>query len=168
MRIRGQVKLWDWKNGTIVRDWMEHTAEVYSVDWNLVNKVLRSLLAPSEALTPRVLQEYCVSGSWDNTAKLWHPDKTSSIRTFRGHTNCIYTTVWHPRHAELFASCSGDSTVRIWDMNGALAVRALSARGRLNDGVPAKRQTSDLCKSSLPTSTRCSRASGTSTTQTSS
>ena len=39
----GTVKLWDLKSNKLLRNWAEHSAEVYSVDWNLVNKVRRSV-----------------------------------------------------------------------------------------------------------------------------
>ena len=35
----GSVRIWDIKTNKILRLFEEHTAEVYSVDWNLVTKV---------------------------------------------------------------------------------------------------------------------------------
>lgn len=85
-------QLWDLKTNKLLREWKEHTAEVYAVDWNLVNK------------------EQILSGSWDCTIKLFHPDELGSITTFKEHTKCIYACQWHPRHAEMFASTSGGQT----------------------------------------------------------
>jgi len=34
----GSVKLWDLKSNKLLQNYNEHTAEVYAVDWNLVNK----------------------------------------------------------------------------------------------------------------------------------
>jgi len=95
----GSVNLWDLKTNKLLREWREHTAEVYAVDWNLVNK------------------EQLLSGAWDNTIKLYHPDESGSIATFREHSKCIYSVQWHPRHADQFASTSGDNTLKIWDVN---------------------------------------------------
>lgn len=54
----GSVRLWDVVNDRILQEYAEHTAEVYSVHYNLVNK------------------ENIITGAWDNTIKLWHPDET--------------------------------------------------------------------------------------------
>jgi len=42
------------------------------------------------------------------------------LRTFKGHRKCIYSTVWHPKNPDLFASTSGDCTLKIWDCNGSV------------------------------------------------
>jgi peroxin-7 len=83
-----------------IRSFEEHKAEVYSVDWNMVEK------------------ERFISGSWDDTIKLWHPEVQHSIRTFREHQYCVYSAIWSPSNADLFASVSGDCTLKIWDCNG--------------------------------------------------
>jgi peroxin-7 len=96
---RPLLQLWDLKSNTLLRSWKEHTAEVYSVDWNLVDK------------------ERLISGAWDNSIKLYHPEEAGSIGTFTEHTKCIYSTQWHPRNGDMFASTSGDCTVKVWDTN---------------------------------------------------
>lgn len=40
----GSVNIWDISTNKVFRSYMEHTAEVYAVDWNLVNKVRAQLL----------------------------------------------------------------------------------------------------------------------------
>lgn len=35
-----------------------------------------------------------LSSSWDDTIKLWSLNHPSSLRTFPGHTYCVYQTVW--------------------------------------------------------------------------
>ncbi|RYR36166.1 hypothetical protein Ahy_A10g051197 isoform A [Arachis hypogaea] len=39
-----------------------------------------------------------------------------SLRTFKEHSYCVYSAVWNPRHADVFASASGDCTLRVWDV----------------------------------------------------
>lgn len=103
--------MWDLKSNKLLREWREHTAEVYAVDWNLVNK------------------EQIISGAWDHTIKLYHPDELGSIMTFKEHTKCIYSCQWHPRHAEQFASASGDGTLKIWDTNDRRSAMTINAHG---------------------------------------
>uniref|UniRef100_A0A6N2KEL6 Peroxin-7 n=1 Tax=Salix viminalis TaxID=40686 RepID=A0A6N2KEL6_SALVM len=56
------------------------------------------------------------SSSWDDTIKLWTLDRPASIRTFNEHAYCVHSAVWNSRHTDVFASASGDRTVRIWDV----------------------------------------------------
>lgn len=64
-----------------------------------------------------VNKENIISGSWDNSIKLWHPDELRSIATYREHEKCIYSTIWHPKHPDMFASTAGDCTVKVWVKN---------------------------------------------------
>lgn len=72
--------------------------EVHSVDWNQVGKTT------------------FISGSWDETIKLWDPLYDHSLMTFKEHKSCIYATIWSPTHPDRFASASGDHTLKIWDI----------------------------------------------------
>nr|XP_034966470.1 peroxisomal biogenesis factor 7 [Zootoca vivipara] len=72
--------------------------QVYSVDWSQARG-----------------EQLVVSGSWDQTAKLWDPAVGQSLCTFKGHEGVIYSTIWSPHIPGCFASASGDQTLRIWD-----------------------------------------------------
>ncbi|KAI4325565.1 hypothetical protein MLD38_030950 [Melastoma candidum] len=55
------------------------------------------------------------------------PPSPTTLRTFLEQSYSIYSVIWHPRHADVFASASGDRTVRIWDVrdpNSTLVVPA--------------------------------------------
>jgi WD40 repeat protein len=52
VNVACSAQLWDLKTNKLLREWKEHTAEVYAVDWNLVNK------------------EQLLSGAWDNVSFL--------------------------------------------------------------------------------------------------
>eukprot|EP00475_Leptophrys_vorax_P002944 TRINITY_DN1167_c0_g1_i1.p1 TRINITY_DN1167_c0_g1~~TRINITY_DN1167_c0_g1_i1.p1 ORF type:complete len:350 (-),score=63.30 TRINITY_DN1167_c0_g1_i1:46-1062(-) len=118
----GALSLWDISrpSSTVMGDegsklpvaqWREHTAEVYSIDWNLVGK------------------HAFVSGAWDNTVKLWDALRPNgpSVRTFAEHTSCVYSTRCSPYHDELFASSSGDGHVKIWDAHSPKAANSFKA-----------------------------------------
>ena len=103
----GSINLYDFNQQKIIMDYLEHTAEVYSCDWNMISK------------------EHFISGSWDNTIKLWHPAKKNSIKTFIEHTGCIYNTSWQPNENDIFASVAGDCKLKIWDINTSSSVQTI-------------------------------------------
>uniref|UniRef100_A0A2K5LLG9 Peroxin-7 n=1 Tax=Cercocebus atys TaxID=9531 RepID=A0A2K5LLG9_CERAT len=99
----GSLQLWDTaKAAGPLQVYKEHTQEVYSVDWSQTRG-----------------EQLVVSGSWDQTVKLWDPTVGKSLCTFRGHESIIYSTIWSPHIPGCFASASGDQTLRIWDVKAA-------------------------------------------------
>ncbi|MEO1006017.1 MAG: hypothetical protein AAFW67_09235, partial [Cyanobacteria bacterium J06638_38] len=59
--------------------------------------------------------QYLVSGSSDNTVKLWDVKDKSVIHTFEGHQAEV-TSVAISRDGRYLVSGSGDSTVKLWDI----------------------------------------------------
>ena len=107
----GSVKVWDVNAPPManpLRSFEEHTHEVYAVHWNQVKR------------------DVFLSASWDDTVKLWSldqappsatkPNAPGSLRTFAEHAYCVYAAVWSPQHADVFATASGDCTLKIWDV----------------------------------------------------
>ena len=47
---------------------------------------------------------------------MWHRDTGSLLEALPGHgegsVNCV---AWNPRHERMFASCSDDHTIRVWE-----------------------------------------------------
>jgi len=50
-----------------------------------------------------------------------------SLKTFREHTYCVYAAEWSPHHADVFASVSGDCTLKIWDCRKNHSTLSISA-----------------------------------------
>ena len=44
------------------------------------------------------------------------PTRPQSLQTYSEHTQCVYGTFWSPRQPDVFASVSGDCTLKIWDV----------------------------------------------------
>ena len=51
-------------------------AQVYCLNWNTVRR------------------NVFLSGSWDDSIKLWDLQSPGSLATFSGHTYCVYAAVW--------------------------------------------------------------------------
>lgn len=97
----GSLQVWDVgaNSQTPVTSMKGHTKEVAAVDWS------------QDRRTSLVL-----SASWDMTVKLWDITRKSSLMTFRGHNNIVYSAIWSPHIPGCFASTSVDTTLRIWDI----------------------------------------------------
>ncbi|KAH3901963.1 probable Peroxisomal targeting signal 2 receptor [Saccharomycodes ludwigii] len=85
----------------------EHKREVYSCNWNLVNK------------------QNFVSSSWDGTCKIWSPVRKQSLLTWqpvpntaKTNTNrsCVYQVEFSPHDPNLILSCSGTSHISLKDL----------------------------------------------------
>lgn len=50
--------------------------QVYCVSWNMVRR------------------NVFLSGSWDDSIKLWDMNSPSSLATFKEHTYCVYAANW--------------------------------------------------------------------------
>ena len=93
----GSLKLWQRPNPTsdytCVRTFKGHTKFVWSV----------AVMA----------NQNIVSGSWDNTVKIWSRDTGECLHTLIGHTNIVKSVAVSP-YNEL-VSASNDNTLKIWD-----------------------------------------------------
>jgi WD40 repeat protein len=55
-----------------------------------------------------------ISGSFDNTLRLWDIESGACVKTLAGHTNSVYCVVQLADGRVL--SGSGDKTLRLWDI----------------------------------------------------
>lgn len=59
--------------------------------------------------------------------KLWDiQGPGNSERTFM-HDFVVYQAIWHPTHESIFGSCSGDQTLRVWDIRTGKDVKRIHA-----------------------------------------
>ena len=68
---------------------------------------------------------YAMSGSGDNTLKLWDVSTGREVRTFRGHSNYVNSLAFSPdgRYA---LSGSGDQTIKLWEVATGREIRTFS------------------------------------------
>ena len=59
----------------------------------------------------------------DGNVYIWHRDTGSLLETLPGHGNgSVNSVAWNPTNERMFASCSDDHTIRIWEAHPALLV----------------------------------------------
>eukprot|EP00005_Dracoamoeba_jomungandri_P005251 CAMPEP_0174251348 /NCGR_PEP_ID=MMETSP0439-20130205/1198_1 /TAXON_ID=0 /ORGANISM="Stereomyxa ramosa, Strain Chinc5" /LENGTH=430 /DNA_ID=CAMNT_0015331633 /DNA_START=12 /DNA_END=1300 /DNA_ORIENTATION=- len=60
-----------------------------------------------------------VSGHNDRCVRLWDPRVSGGLVVkdkFISHATCVSGVAWHPTQETIFASCSFDSTIKLWDL----------------------------------------------------
>ncbi len=73
-----------------------------------------------------------LSGSYDNTVRIWDVDSGCCLRVLEGHSNSVYGVAWSA-DGRLVLSGSADKTVRIWDVKSGHCLRILEGHA---DKVP--------------------------------
>ena len=91
------LQLWDTFTGNHI-DFDGHTDNVSSAAFSPDGKLL-------------------VSGSWDDTIRLWNPTTGQHLTTFYGHRSDVNTVTFSP-DGETLASGSNDDTIKLWNSEG--------------------------------------------------
>ena len=93
----GRIKVWDVGSvkPVLLRDLEGHTGYVHSIKADMANMVL--------------------SGSRDETVRLWDLRTGKCVRTMEGHSESV-TSVDMDSHCRTAVSCSWEKTVKLWDL----------------------------------------------------
>jgi WD40 repeat protein len=136
------IKIWDIKNGNLIRTFAGHTDWVYdfiithdgktlisgSLDktikiWDLNSgKLIKTILAHEDGITDLSMSadgKYFASASLDKTAKIWNIDNFSEIAVLKGHKETVLSSSFSP-NGKYLATSSADSTIKIWDVQNLL------------------------------------------------
>jgi len=97
--------LWDVQSNRLIRAFLGHTQEVYSVDFSPDGTKI-------------------VTGSDDKTARIWDTETGDLIRTFAGHTKGVRAAVFSPDGKRVVTG-SWD-TAKLWDSETGVEIRTLS------------------------------------------
>lgn len=62
-----------------------------------------------------------ISGSWDSLIKLWDIRNGNCLYTITDHNSDVYGITLHPARPFLFASCSRDTTIRLFSIDGLVS-----------------------------------------------
>ncbi|NQS96837.1 MAG: caspase family protein, partial [candidate division Zixibacteria bacterium] len=68
---------------------------------------------------------YALSGSWDNTLKLWDIQNGNCLRTFSGHSDIVFSVAFSPDGGYALSG-SNDKTSKLWDINSGIQIRTFS------------------------------------------
>jgi WD40 repeat protein len=66
-----------------------------------------------------------LSGSADNTLKLWDVGSGKEVRAFTGHTQSVSACVFSPDGSRVLSG-SADKTLKLWDVGSGKEVRAFT------------------------------------------
>ncbi len=83
----------------------EHSYSVRSVAWSPDGK-------------------YIVSGSSDETIKIWDANSGECLKTLEGHSSRVNSVAWSPDGSKI-VSGSSDATIKIWDANSGECLKTL-------------------------------------------
>jgi len=75
--------------------------------------------------------KYLVSGSWDNTLRLWEAETGKLLRTLEGHTSRVNCVAFDPS-GKYIISGSNDCSLRLWDVETGKLLLTLEHTDRVN------------------------------------
>jgi WD40 repeat protein/serine/threonine protein kinase len=119
--LRGVRHAWDENNTRLVRELLEQTAgnPERGIEWyywqqqtHLELKTLRGHLGPVVAVNFSPDSQRIVTGSYDQTAKVWDANGTE-LATLSGHRREVLSVAFSPDGTRI-ATGSADRTARIW------------------------------------------------------
>jgi WD40 repeat protein len=76
----------------------------------------------------------CLSGSWDETLRLWEVSSGRCLRIFEGHTNLVNSVTFSPDGLTCLSG-SWDQTVRLWDISSGRCLRIFDGHTNSVDSV---------------------------------
>ncbi|GET43354.1 WD40 repeat domain-containing protein [Microseira wollei] len=119
----GAIKLWQLYTGNSVGILAGHFMDVTCVAFSplpLTSPFLRGTAGGSQG-------GILVSGSLDNTIKLWHPNRGEEIRTLTGHDGEVFSVAISP-DGQTLVSGSWDNTIKLWDLDTGEELHTIFAR----------------------------------------
>jgi WD40 repeat protein len=95
-----EVHLWDLTTGRMARKYMGQRQ---------FRHVIRSCFGGVDG-------KFIASGSEDSNVYIWHRETGVLLEALPGHgRGSVNSVAWNPQNERLFASCSDDCTIRIWE-----------------------------------------------------
>ncbi len=109
------AKLWDAKNGQLIKSFVGHADGILSVDYSNNG-------------------HYIATGSLDNTTIIWDATSGKKLFQLRGHESEI-AGVAFSRDSRLLITGSSDGTAKLWDVKSGKILYALEGLNKVVSGV---------------------------------
>jgi WD40 repeat protein len=90
------------KKVNFMRQLVGHKSNVRALSWNHEHR------------------QILISGSWDATMRIWNVVSATCLQVIFDHVADIYTVTSHPARPFCYVSCSRDSTLRVWEIEGLI------------------------------------------------
>ncbi|MEH2393159.1 MAG: WD40 repeat domain-containing protein [Nostoc sp.] len=71
-----------------------------------------------------------VSGSWDQTIKIWHLETVELLHTLKGHRDRVYAIALSP-DGQIIASGSADKTIKLWHLQTGELLGTFTGHGNI-------------------------------------
>ncbi|KAH6712682.1 putative WD-repeat protein [Leptodontidium sp. MPI-SDFR-AT-0119] len=106
-----------------IPDWIQLKPKVQA-HWNAALQTLEGHTDPVTSIAFSPDGKQVVSGSGDETMRLWDAATGAALQTLEGHTNWVRSVTFSPDGSQL-VSGSDDKTVRLWDATTGAALQTL-------------------------------------------
>jgi WD40 repeat protein len=147
--VEGTIKLWDMKNGRLIRTFGsysfssntfaitpdgkhiltggggDNSLKLWEFDTGKHIRTYKGHDAPINSISISPDGRYALSGSGDTTLKLWDISSGRQLRTFKGHSELIRSVVF-TSNGQQALSGSFDKTMRLWDVHTGKTIRTFS------------------------------------------
>ena len=109
------IRLWDLKTGRVVNTLRGHRDRVWTLEF-----APKSTETDADELEQAIL----VSGSGDNSIKVWNWKTGQCLQTLEGHTSWVWSLVFSTNGKQLVSS-SYDATIKFWEMETGKCLKTL-------------------------------------------
>jgi hypothetical protein len=76
--------------------------------------------------------ELCITGSWDSTVRAWNINTGECLEIAHAHVADVYAMSSHPRRPFNYVSSSRDTTMRLWELEGAVRKMRMTTVAQLS------------------------------------
>ncbi len=121
---------------TVMADSVAAATENSKVEMEIFAQLGHSKAVSAITVTPD--GKHLLTGSWDNTIKLWDISTGKEIRTFKGHTQPVNTVAISPNGMYVLSGSNNrgnenrKDSLKVWDLGSGAEIRSMGDSGDIN------------------------------------